>query len=96
MSEKRKDFFSLNPETFLERISAPDVSKVSIPEQSFEKEIALIEVSPVLGRLMSVTDKTGKPVSASSKPAQTIMSNDGYYYISLKNDLGEYAWYLLK
>ena len=95
MTEK-KDFFTLDPETFLERIPASDVSKIEIPDQSFEKEIPLIQVQPVLSSMVTIRDRRGMNVMASSIPGQTIRDEDGFYYISLKNDKGEYVWYLLK
>lgn len=95
MSEK-KDFFSLDPDIFLERVDKLDVSNIEIPDQSFEKEIPLIKVEPVLGKLGTVKDKNGNVVKASDMPAQAVRGADGFYYMSLKNDSGEYIWYLLK
>jgi len=95
MSEK-KDFFSLDPETFLERIEDFDISNVEIPDQSFEKEIPLIKIEPVLGKLGTIRNQKGEDISAYNMPAQTLKGTDGLYYISLKNDSGDYIWYLLK
>ena len=95
MSEK-KDFFSLDPDLFLDRVEKFDISNVDIPDQTFEKEIPLIKVEPVGGNLRTIRDKKGKDILASSMPAQTLKGMDGLYYISLKNDSGEYIWYLLK
>jgi len=95
MSEK-EDFFSLDPETFLERIEDFDISNVEIPDQSFEKEIPLIKVEPVLGKLGTIRNQKGEDISAYDAPAQTLKGEDGLYYISLKNDSGDYIWYLLK
>lgn len=95
MSEK-KDFFELDPETFLERIESSDISSVSIPEQSFEKQIPLIQIEPVLEKMGKIKDQKGNFTSASNVPGQTLKGMDGFYYISLKDDSGNYIWYLLK
>ena len=95
MSEK-KDFFSLDPDIFLERIETTETSQVSIPEQSFEKQIPLIKIEPVVGKLGTIRSSKGKDVLASSMPGQTLRGEDGLYYMSLKNDSDEYVWYLLK